>query len=296
MMMSSKVITILLLSVMISSTIASNSTTTIVSKRGKIKKAGEYKYFYDSSVPAACESVYIFGVGTAMSVNDYNELGSTISKGNRIVALVSDATPGNPIKLEAGPWERYYNTIVTQIQDIIPACVDTPHPIILFGGHSASGQGIINALPDVVPQPNGLIFLCPFMITKSMKINPSIPTLYWGSEKTTCFVFVNLAAKAAYELSSPDHRVLYRIDNENNTITHCIFTDNGCGGFICPKGKEGKWVIPAVSKSIHIFADDIVNDGKLTRTQFDLDVVKEDGKALLYVNEENPDDDTTSEL
>jgi hypothetical protein len=230
-----------------------------------------------------------------MSVNDYNELGSAISKGSRIVALVSDSTPGNPIKLKSGPWIRYYNTIVTQIQDIIPACVNTPDPIILFGGHSASGQGIIDALPDVVPQPNGLVFLSPFKITKSMKINPSIPTLNWGFETTTCFVTVNYAAIAAYEISSPDHRVLYRIDNEDNTITHCIFADNGCGGFVCPKGKEGEWVIPAVSKSIHIFAGDIVDDGKLTKTQFDLDVVK-DGKALLYVNEESPNDDTKSEL
>jgi hypothetical protein len=294
MMMSSKVAAILLLSVMLSSTIANNSTTTIVSKRGKIKKTGEYKYFYDSSVPAACESVYIFGVGTAMSVNDYNELGSTISTGNRIVALVSDATPGNPVKLQEGPWIRYYNTIVTQIQDIIPACVDTLDPIILFGGHSASGQGIVNALPNVVPQPNGLVFLSPFKITKKMKINPSIPTLNWGFEKTTCSVSVNNAAKAAYELSSPNHRVLYRIDNEDNTITHCIFTDNGCMGFICPKGKEGEWVIPAVSKSIQIFADDIIDDGKLTRTQFDLDVVK-DGKVQLYVNEESTNANTKSE-
>jgi hypothetical protein len=292
MMMFSKVVTILLLLsvIMFSSTIASNnnsnSTTTIVSKRGKIKKNGEYKYFYDSSVPNVCETVYILAVGTAMTVNDYNELGSGISKGNRIVALVSDSTPGNPIKLESGPWIRYYNTIVTQIQDIIPACVNTLDPIIIFGGHSCSVQGIVNALPKLVPQPNGLIFLSPFLITNTMKINPSIPTLNWGFEKTTCLVFVNYAAKAAYGISSPDHRVLYRIDNDDNTIAHCIFTDNGCT-FVCPKRKEGEWVIPAVSKSIQIFADDIVDGGKLTKTQYELDVVK-DGKALLYVNEESP--------
>jgi hypothetical protein len=299
--MSSKAVTILLLSVMLSSTIASKDTIVIDTKKiknGFGRNDYEYKYFYDKYVPDVCETIFIFGVGTDMNVHDYNELGRTISVGNRIVTLVSDSTSGLPMKLRSHPWKRYYHTIVKIIKDknLIPVCANTTDPNILFGGHSASAQGILNALPKLKPQPDGLIFLSPFKIIKSMKIDKSIPTLNWGFEDTTCKVDVNAEAKAAYELTSPDHRVLYKINNTNTTIKHCSFTDAGCKvlgiDLFCSKGNESEWVIPAVSESIQIFADNIVKGRKPTKTQYELDVVK-NRKTVLYVNEKSPNDKNT---
>ena len=89
-----------------------------------------------------------------------------------------------------------------------------------------------------------------------------MPALFWGFSKTTCSVSVDKASKAGYNLhSNSTHHIMYQIQNNkdrcraNNDIdsskkqsdpnagvdrfcnvNHCIFTDNGCFGKICPLG------------------------------------------------------------
>jgi len=271
----------------------------IVSKKGKVRRQvrgtehfGEYKYFYDASVTNPCETVFFLAVGTAMSVDDYSRISTQISTGNPIVTVVSDTNPGNIVKLQPGKYQGYYESIVPQIKTLIPACANTDDPVILVGGHSASGQAILDSFGDLSPPPSGFIGLDPFSM-KGREIPADLPTLDWGFTRTTCAVTVEDAAMGAYEISSPEHRVLYRVENDKPSgITHCSFTDNGCFEPLCSAnngpGEEGDWVIPAIAVSIHKFANDVVNNqGKIKKSTFESIEVKE-GKALLFVDAEQP--------
>jgi hypothetical protein len=145
----------------------------------------------------------------------------------------------------------------------------------------------INALPQLSPRPNGYVGLDPFRINSyRMKIDPSISTLDWGISKTTCAVRINQAAKPAYEISSPEHRIFYRVDNVKERIAHCVFTDS-IRPIVCGLKKDGGWVAVAVAESIHIFVDAIAN-GTFEKDAFVLDAVK-DGQVELFVNGDDPD-------
>ena len=71
-----------------------------------------------------------------------------------------------------------------------------------------------------------------------MKIDPSIPTLDWGFSKTTCAVRINQAVKPAYEISSPEYRIFYRVDNVKERIARCVLTDSICPT-VCGLKKDG---------------------------------------------------------
>lgn len=271
-----------------------SADTAIVNEKGAISE-GAYKYFYDSSIPNACETVLLIGVGTAMGVEDYDNLATAISTGQPITTVISDHNPRFFVKLSERKFEKYYNAMVPSLQSIIPACKDVKYPKILVGAHSASGQASIKALPKLKPQPDGYIGLDPFKINeKRMKIDPSIPTLDWGFSKTTCQVKVEQAAKPAYEISSPKHRVFYRVDNPKvggffgrPAIAHCVFTDKGCA-VVCGLRSGGTWVISAVADSIHKFVAIVKGGGSIVKSAFELDAVKE-GKVELFVNGDDPD-------
>lgn len=273
---------------LISATVFGTAIATIETEVGAIRE-GAYKYFYDSSVPNACESVIFLGVGTAMSVNDYNNIGTEISTGKPIVTVIVDHNPRIFVKTSDRKFASYYNALVPDLQSRIPACANTPNPKILVAAHSASGQAAVKALPKLETKPSGFIGLDPFRITEGkMKIDPSLPSLEWGFAKTTCSVKIDQAAKPAYSISSPDHRVFYRVDNAAQGISHCVFTDKGCA-IVCGLKKDGGWVIPAVAASIHTFVDAIVNgEGNIEKSSFESDVVK-DGKVELFVNGDDPD-------
>lgn len=264
---------------------ATDSKTTIVAKNGSIEE-GAYKYIYDDSMPNACDTVLFIGVGTAMNVNDYDNLSTEIVSGKSIVAIVSDHNPNFFVKLSAKKFARYYNQMVDSIQVLIPACEGREDPLIMVGAHSASGQAAITALPMLKHKPDGFVGLDPFQINvKKLKIDESIPTLDWGFAKTTCAVTIDKAAKAAYKISSNKNRIFYRVNNISRGIAHCVFTDKGCT-FICGLKGDGGPVIPAVAHSIGIFVD-AVKSGSFQKSDFALGY--DDSFLELFANDDDPD-------
>ena len=221
------------------------------------------------------------GVGTAMSVQDYDGLAADIVADKPIITIVSDHAPRFFVKLSSRSFRKYYNAMTKSLEHLVPVCKGKK-PLILVGAHSASGQASIKALPDLVPQPDGYVGLDPFSINEKMTISPSIPTLEWGFAKTTCAVKIDQAAKAAYEISSKDHRVFYRIDNVSKEIAHCVFTDKGCA-FICGKKEDGEWVRGAVAQSIHKFVQSIKSGLFYRKAEFSLPGV-DSSLFSLFVN------------
>lgn len=260
----------------------------IVSKTVTIRQ-GKFRYHYDDAIPtdAGCATVAMIGVGTAMSVGSYDNISSLISTGKPVVTVVTDHAKYSFIKLSRRKYANFYNKFVDNIEDYLPVCKGKD-PMILAGAHSASGQAAINAFAKGVNRkPDGFIGLDPFNVNeRKMKIDASIPTLDWGFAKTTCAVKVNQAAKAAYEISSKAHRVLYRVNNISKKIAHCVFTDKGCA-IVCGKKKDGGWVPPAVAESIHNFID-AIKTFSFTPGQFALPS-EHDGCYELFVNMQDPD-------
>lgn len=57
-----------------------------------------------------------------------------------------------------------------------------------------------------------------------------IPALHWGFTRETCLCIPQLCAQMTYATTKGQNRVLHMIDNYNNTMGHCLFVDDGCGG------------------------------------------------------------------
>lgn len=108
-----------------------------------------------------------------------------------------------------------------------------------------------------------------------------------GFTRTTCLVAKEKAAQAAYKITSPNARILYKINNSDGCeITHCVFTDHGCGvsPFICSTQNEFDWVYGYVAKSVHIFLDAINTGSTFNKEFFELHDAPEE--LRLYVNQD----------
>jgi hypothetical protein len=258
-------------------------------------------------------NILLLGVGTSMSVSDYDEISKRIvyqqqqNDTTSTVVIVIDAQPGYPFKNNV----QYFTNSIIQIIDQLSTLItpidcsnDNNHSydsntstvssniIIIIGGHSAGGMTSYNSIlhhSDHYKQNNitidGYFGLDPYYIPattgtntissknkKQLKhsirsiIQPNpgnntvrhdyqqqlhysyskatyndniqqltIPSLYWGLLKTTCYVQTTNAALAAYNRSNPKQRILYQIQNNNDIndidiVDHCCFTDNGCMG------------------------------------------------------------------
>lgn len=240
--------------------------------------SGKVRYHHDAAT--ACATVVMIGVGTAMTVGDYEALSADISTDSSIVTLITDHNSGFFVKLQWRQYRSFYNNVVSSISDIVPACKGK-NPKIIVGGHSASGQAVIDAMAEdkkarednknienrtLIRKPDGFIGLDPFRINTNVEIDAELPVLVWGFSATTCSVSVDQAAKAAYTKSSKDHRVFYKIMNSAKNIKHCAFTDAGCG-IACGKDKGGEWVHRTVAKSIQVFSN-AVKTGSFPNSQF----------------------------
>mmetsp|Transcript_11469 Transcript_11469/g.21449 ORF Transcript_11469/g.21449 Transcript_11469/m.21449 type:complete len:316 (-) Transcript_11469:2313-3260(-) len=283
-----------------------DSISTIVSNREDIRE-GLFRYFYDNAVPNPCKTVLFLGVGTAMSVDDYDNLSTLIVDGNEIMAVVIDHNPKWFVKLSWRKFASLYNTIVSSLHQIIPVCEGKRNDLILLGAHSASGQAAVEALPNLTRTPDGFIGLDPYKITTTsthhedatMQVDESIPTLNWGFARTTCGVNIDQAAKALYRMTNRKHRVFFRVNNtENSTnhgVAHCIFTDKGCG-IICGTKGKGDWILLAVAHSIHLFVDS-VQGNFFDKETFILPEEIVDSSAIdLFMNEDDPDSKSKVQL
>lgn len=276
-----------------------------VERIGKIR----YHYFDDSTgsivntASRPCSDILMIGVGTAMKVQDYDNLAESIvtkAETPSLVVVISDSNPGdiNFIKKNSTKYANLAKGIRDQLNSgIIPVCTGQQDNLnFLIGGHSASGQAALGAvqkgLYDFVP--DGFVGLDPYEIDKrTMNFGSplQLPTLSWGFDRTTCLVQVQKAARGAYKLSSPDvGRVLYLIDNEHNSMTHCSFTDSGCGvGFVevCPTNHKFEWVYESVAESINLFVNALKTDGaSISKENFELPSTVS-GNASLFVNSDD---------
>lgn len=245
-------------------------------KESEGARVGHIKYHYESAAAKSCSYVLVVGVGFTMGVDDYDNVAGRISNGTSIVVVVSDHNVGGMIKTSASQYARLANELQGQIGSLIPVCASSK-PKILLGGHSSSGQAALAAVQGGLFKftPQGFVGLDPFQITNGTMSNKalpaSLPTLNWGLQKGTCLVGADQAARGAYSFSSSKAgRVLYAIDNRNNRMAHCVFTDYGCGGFICSTHKSFDWVYESVAESIRLFVDALNRGADFTEDMFRL--------------------------
>ena len=141
--------------------------------------------------------------------------------------------------------------------------------------------------------PSGFVGLDPYDIsndTIDYGFPLQFPTFDWGFAYITCFVQVKKAARGAYELSSLERgRVLYLINkNQYHDMIHCIFTDDGCGRFVCPTKEQYDWVYESVAKSLHSFMNALktVDGTPFQKKEFKLPSTLS-GDIFLYANDDN---------
>lgn len=256
-------------------------------------RIGQIKYHYETTAnPSQCSFVLVIGVGTSMGVDDYDNIAGRISQGTSIVVVI--ANHQRFVKTSASKYARLTNELWHQLEELIPVC-DSSTARIILGGHSASGQAALEGIQTDLFQfpPAAFVGFDPYQITATTMENKTLPaylpTLSWGFSDTTCFVQVDQAALGAYRLSSSEGgRVLYSIDNSNNGITHCVFTDDGCGMFVftvCATDKSFDWIYTSVAESIHRFVDALDAKDEFTRDMFELSYT---GVTVrVYVNEDD---------
>lgn len=266
------------------------SATAIVKEMTQKKELGRIQYYYDSVIAPSCSTVLILGVGTYMTIHDYGMVSKATAAGQPIVVIISDHNVHNLIKSSPTKYALLVNAIQEQLSDLIPICKNQDARI-LVGGHSASGEAAVKALQENLLgfEPVGFVGLDPYEIsakTVEMTKTLTMPAMFWGLSETTCGVDIIKAARAAYKLAMPKARILYVLDNDQSGITHCVFSDTGCGEWplVCETEEVFDWVHEAVANSIHLFIV-ATTDGNYSKGQFELpkDTPRD---VVLYANED----------
>eukprot|EP00980_Cylindrotheca_fusiformis_P010699 scaffold2400_cov187-Cylindrotheca_fusiformis.AAC.4 len=266
-----------------------SKTTRVHDSEGK--ELGIIRYHYDSSPKkSACSTILILGVGTSMSVSDYDKLSWQVAMDTSIFIVFADHNEHEIIKTSPERFAHLANAISDQIALIAPFC-SNEGANIMIGGHSASGEASMKALQNGLYdfRPHGFVGLDPFEVsTKTFGTNENIigiPSINWGFTKTTCLVTREKAAAGAYQRTLKAARVLYAIENKHNgcKITHCVFSDHGCGvsPFSCSTHEEYEWVFGYVANSIHLFVDAVREDLPFSKQYFQLETEHE---VIYYVN------------
>lgn len=254
---------------------------------------GLIRSHYDASFEETqCSALLFVGVGTSMSVRDYDKLSTRIAMGSSIVVVIMDHNEHSIQKTSPQEYANLLNAINRQKATLIPACVNGEQ-LLLAGGHSSSGEAAIKAimLGLVDFGPNGWVGLDPYDVSPKTIGNKDfrmeLPSINWGFAKTTCFVSTRKAAKAAYELSNENARVLYEINNKDKDckITHCVFSDHGCGitPLSCSTSDENDWVLTSVARSIHVFVNAVTKQLSFDRVDFQ---IEDQTKVQIFVNDE----------
>jgi len=198
---------------------------------------GDVKLHYSDPLPASCE-VVVLGVGTAMSVNDYDKLSTAIAEYGHIVAVV-DHNKNNMVKTDDEKFLNLATELKTQFFDLASdfGCKQVKH--WLMGGHSASGQAAQNAIAANHGLADAVFSLDPFDASQVAPV--CLPAMYWGFKHTTCFVSRNNGAAKVYE-QGETNQALYQVNNKFYwskfgyipDYYHCSFCDSGfmlCSNF-----------------------------------------------------------------
>eukprot|EP00540_Astrosyne_radiata_P008791 CAMPEP_0116863294 /NCGR_PEP_ID=MMETSP0418-20121206/24139_1 /TAXON_ID=1158023 /ORGANISM="Astrosyne radiata, Strain 13vi08-1A" /LENGTH=255 /DNA_ID=CAMNT_0004498293 /DNA_START=48 /DNA_END=816 /DNA_ORIENTATION=+ len=217
-----------------------------------------------------------------MGPNDYDLVSTQITSGTSIVTVIVDPEPFWCFKKSATSYARLVNAFVLQWG---PKCQGNS-PNFFVGGHSASGMAAAHALPFITTfEPVGFIGLDPYSFDSPPDIH--IPGLFWGFSDTTCFADVNEAAKPAYVGTGDASRVLYQIQNDMKHLSHCSFTDDGCGpigGIVCPANPGSNRIRESVGESVKKFVAQL---GTISKEDFE-EAVSDGLNVVVYANEEAP--------
>ncbi|CAJ1914540.1 unnamed protein product [Cylindrotheca closterium] len=250
---------------------------------------GLIRTYHDASyTESPCSAMILLGVGTSMSIRDYDKLSTRIAAGSSIVVVIMDHNEHFFQKTSPEKYARLVNAIRSNISSLVSICKNQ-EPLFLIGGHSSSGEAAIMTLENSLlgVNPDGWVGLDPYDMSPETIGNDAqikIPSINWGFAKTTCLVATDKAAKAAFELADPGARVLYQINNNENDckITHCVFSDHGCG-IICSSNEENDWVPTVVARSINLFVNAVAGRIPFDRSHFQLDL---ENRVRLYMNDE----------
>ena len=270
----------------------------IVADDGSIEDAnghvqGRYTYYYASDdIPVRV--IFIFGVGTDMQSSNYMTISKEIvTRCNAVLFIVLDHNPGNLIKLDGAKFASNANMIASNPSKYFPSVkveggggVSTSIMFVI-GGHSAGGSAAIDAMNDgqLLFTPAGFLGLDPYGTSGFKGLHIPIPGLFWGFDKTTCFVKINKAAEACYDIAPVNARALYRVHNDDGNIQHCIFADDGC--LACPAKKVGYWIRGCVGSSVKTFVGNMLMPPgtSFSHDAFWTAIPDEDrSKLTLYVN------------
>jgi len=171
------------------------ATAKVVSVTGTIPPAGQFRYHYDnnhddaaaaaasaSTGGSSCQTLLLIGVGTAMSVMDYDHLGTTMVNGTNIVLVLLDANPGNIVKTNEIKFATLANALASTTNQAISVCgTSSSSPgYIIVGGHSASGQAALQALDQNLYHftVGGFLGLDPYQVTTKNAI--AVPSIHFG--------------------------------------------------------------------------------------------------------------------
>ena len=270
------------------------------------QELGLIKYFYHSS-RANCRQILLLGVGTSMTVeNGYNRIAiATVRRNPSLIVMMLDHHVHSIVKTSATQYAVLSNQISLQLPLLLPdICgeeyTNNKHQQVefLIGGHSSSGEAaMLAALQELFQfQPIGFVGLDPFEISnQTIGYNDhaylTMPALSFGFLATTCWVKVEQAALAQYQRSNHSSRLLYLIDNQHNGMTHCVFTDSGCGTWplICGGGDHDnpfqESVYEAFAESIQKFLHSI-SSGLFVKKDFELSTSIGTNVKLCVTNDE----------
>jgi hypothetical protein len=186
-----------------------------------------------ATLPSTCTAV-LQGVGTAMSVSDYDNVAAAIAAYGYVVVTLDHAV-GNLIKTDATAFGNLVRQVRANLRTWVSPGCSAGITRWIVGGHSASGQAAHNAILADPSLADAVFSMDPYNISGLGTLAKS--GLYWGFSSTTCFVTINDAAKAAYYRTAP-HRVFHRASTSFAwkwcgyipRYHHCSFSDGGCLG------------------------------------------------------------------
>lgn len=193
--------------------------------------AGKVRIHIPEVSNAQCSAVLI-GVGTAMRADSYDKLSKQIIKYGHVVVIL-DHAPGDTFKTDANKYTSLAQAVKHQLLSWIPNSSCNGISNWIMGGHSAGGQAAQNAVANNPGLAHGIFSIDPYNAKDTQPVY--VPALYWGFDKTTCFVEIDDAAKGTY-YRSQDKRAFVKVGTKYSwgpcgyspKYFHCSFCDGHC--------------------------------------------------------------------
>lgn len=254
----------------------------VISDDHRVSRIGRMRSYYDQTKEDFCKTLLILGVGTGMRTNSYDELSNQIAMSSDSITFIVDPNPWFLTKNSERKFARLVEYVRTNIGNLIPVCQGIPVETLIIGGHSASGGAAWRAIP-LLEKADGYLGLDPYRLEP--KDEKNIPTLNWGTSKTSCGVTLNNAAKASYVATVDAGRVFYQVNNNNDGKGHCDFSDNGCYGAICSLSDNAETVRQTVAFSVNRFIQSLKDNKTVSKTDFL--PPNEMSQIMLFVNEDS---------